>query len=342
MIHPEMPDIFVLYGGDGPERSISIKSGQSVAESIRKVMPVQELDLTEPILPESIRPERSIVFPVFHGGFGEDGTLQALMEARGICYVGNDPKASQICMYKNLAKSIFRAHQIPTPLDVVLDVPDEVTTPATVTRYLGSSLIVKPVNGGSSVDLKFVESLSALTRLMGKLNPGRWLVEERIRGREFSVGIFRNQAMEIIEILPESGTYDFKHKYTPGLTQFECPAHFPEKVSEAIRALALRAFIACGCRDLGRVDGILSESGEIFFLEINTLPGLSDSECSLLPRGVKTTLGISYDAMIYELLHLAFQRYQAHWRSYPVQRTPLPWPFPAASPSRMPKPLAVS
>ena len=304
MADPE--SIVVLYGGVGPERAVSLLSGEAIARALAAHFNVELLRLDAEALPESIQADRSIVFPALHGAFGEDGGLQTLLEAAGIEYCGSDAAASRLCMAKDATKAIARELGITVPDAMVFDGTDVPRADAVIER-LGASLVLKPNDQGSSVGLYFTEHRSALGVTLSQINSGRWLIEQRITGRELTVGVLNGAAMGVVEIVSASGVYDYAAKYTPGSTEYRFPAPIEPGVEARIKAQAEQLFDACGCRDFARIDFLL-DGARPYFLEINTLPGLTAT--SLLPKSA-SCVGFDFESLAKELVAPAIRRFTA-------------------------------
>lgn len=302
VINPE--SIVVLYGGVGPEREVSLVSGPALAEALKKHFQVELLRIDNEELPESIDRGKSIVFPALHGTFGEDGRLQTLLEDAGIQYCGSDAEASRLCMMKGKTKERAQALGIPAPEAIVFSGTDVPLADAVIDE-LGASLVVKPADQGSSVGLVFTEHRSALGVTLSQIRSGNWLIERRIRGRELTVGLLDGKAMGIVEILSPQGKYDFAAKYTPGATEYRYPAELDPAIEAQIRKDAEALFSDCACRDFARIDFLL-EGARAYFLEINTLPGLTAT--SLLPKSA-SCIGLDFEALARELVTPAIQRF---------------------------------
>jgi D-alanine-D-alanine ligase len=177
-----------------------------------------------------------------------------------------------------------------------------------VVEKLGESLVVKPNNEGSSVGLALTTSRAELATKLESITSGSWLIEQRVVGREFSIGVLRGKAMGVVEIRPKSGVYDFTSKYTKGLTEYFAPAPLDPATTAAAQHAAEAAFAACGCRDYARVDFMLSAKLELYLLEINTLPGMK--ETSLLPMSARCA-GLDFTGLVRELVLPALERFQA-------------------------------
>ncbi|TVP76306.1 MAG: D-alanine--D-alanine ligase [Puniceicoccaceae bacterium] len=302
----KVPRILVLYGGVGPEREVSLCSGEAIAQALAASYAVQPILVDAAALPEGIRADTDLVFPALHGTFGEDGRLQGLLESGGIHYCGSDAAASRLCMDKVASKSVASQYQIPVPQALHFDGAQAPLADAVI-EQLGTSLVVKPADQGSSVGLHFTEHRSALGVALSGIRCGQWLIEQRIRGRELTVGVLGGQAMGIVEIVSASGVYDYQAKYTPGSTEYRFPAELTPVLESQIKTYAETLFTACGCRDFARIDFLL-EGAIAYFLEINTLPGLTAT--SLLPKSA-SCIGLDFEALAAALVAPGIARFQA-------------------------------
>lgn len=272
--------IWVLCGGTSAEREVSLRSGAAIAEALAARHRVQMCPLEGDALPDGLDPLRTLVFPALHGGFGENGGLQALLESAGVEYSGSDAQASRLCMDKVATKEVARRMGIATPEWWAFRGEAAPLADAVIER-LGSSLVIKPADEGSSVGLHFAEHRSALGVALSQIHSGNWLIEQRITGRELTIGVLGGRALGIVEVISSSGVYDYRAKYTPGSSEYRYPAELAAPVTAAIERAAEVLFEACGCRDFARIDFLLDNEGPKF-LEINTLPGLTAT--SLLPK----------------------------------------------------------
>lgn len=300
------PMITVLYGGVGSEREVSLKSGEAIAQALEANFAVQRIVLDAEALPPEIDPAATVVFPALHGSFGEDGRLQALMDAAGVEYCGSGAEASRICMDKDATKRIAQKLGLQVPKGLAF-AGDAVPLADELMAELGESLVIKPVDQGSSVGLYFTEHRSALGVTLSQIHQGNWLAEQRISGRELTVGLLHGKAMGVVEIVSASGVYDYQAKYTPGSTEYVYPAQLSDAVTERIQSEAEQIYAACGCRDFARIDFLL-DGDEPYFLEVNTLPGLTAT--SLLPKSA-SCMGIDFEALAVELVSGALQRKEA-------------------------------
>jgi len=294
-------NITVLLGGPSAERDVSLSSGAAVAQALRaRGHVVHELDPKNPnwILPAATQ----VVFLALHGTYGEDGTVQQRLEELRVPYTGCGPEASRIAFDKVLTKQRCVDAGIPTARFVVFDAPG-----ASWPMGWQPPVVLKPVRQGSSVGLQFVERVAdwsaALTEALRY--DSQVLMEERIIGRETTVGILAGKALPIVEVRPKNGVYDYTSKYTAGASVYLCPAPFEAAATERIQAAALGAFQAVGGGDYGRVDVMVRQNNEPVVLEVNTLPGMT--ETSLLPKAAAAA-GITYDELCQRMIDLALSR----------------------------------
>jgi D-alanine-D-alanine ligase len=244
-----------------------------------------------------------VVFLALHGVYGEDGTVQAELDKLGVPYTGCGAEASKLAFDKVQTKQRCLVARIPTARFLVIE-SDKTPWP------LGwqPPLVVKPVRQGSSVGLQFVERVSDWSAALRESLrfDSQLLVEEKISGRETTVGILDDQPLPVVEVRPRSGAYDFQNKYTAGRTEYFCPADFDARTTGRIQAAALGAFRAIGGRDYARVDVMVRANGEPVVLEVNTLPGMTPT--SLLPKAA-SAVGISYEQLCQRMIDLALRRH---------------------------------
>jgi D-alanine-D-alanine ligase len=296
--------IAVLMGGPGSERAVSLATGAGVAKALRSLgAEVMKVDVRDAgfKLPADVE----LAFVSLHGTFGEDGQLQQILENRGVPYTGDGVEGSETAFDKIRSKEKFRAHGATTPDWEVITVGQRPTIPLPI--------VVKPAREGSTVGVHIVRSEREIDSAIAEVTNygGDVLVEKFIAGRELTVGVLGGEVLPFLEIIPKGGFYDFTNKYpflnpqAGGAAEHVCPAKIDEKKTKEIQALALHAFRALGLQVYARVDVILSENGEPFVLEINTIPGMT--EASLLPEAAAAA-GIEYTelcARIIELSHAA-------------------------------------
>ena len=296
--------ITVLLGGPSAEREVSLRSGAAVASALRSLgHDVTEVDPHHGQLTLSAATE--VVFLALHGTYGEDGTVQEQLEKLGVPYTGCGPAASRVAFDKVATKRRCLGMGIPTPRFTVLNSP-KAPWPA----GWQPPMVLKPVRQGSSVGLQFVESVPQWRRAVEQSfqHDREILVEERIIGRETTVGILGDEVLPVVEVRPKQGGYDYANKYTAGRTEYLCPAPFAERVTRQIQAVALGAFRAIDGRDYARVDVMVGASDEPFVLEVNTLPGMT--ETSLLPKAAAAA-GLGYAQLCQRMVNLALHRAEA-------------------------------
>ena len=297
--------IAVLAGGTSAEREVSLGSGRACALALARSHRTRLFQVDADALPHGLDPSRHVAFSLLHGTFGEDGQMQALLENAGIAFSGCDSNSSRLTMDKAGTKALAAARGIRVA-EAVLFSADAKPGADEIAELLGEEVVVKPNDQGSSVGLSLASNRAEMTAALGRVSAGRWLAERRIRGRELSVGILGGKAMGIVEIRPRSGVYDYASKYTKGLTEYIAPAPVDAAVTAAVREAAETAFAACRCRDYARVDFMLTDENEPFFLEINTLPGMK--ETSLLPMSARC-VGLDFIALVREMARPALGRF---------------------------------
>jgi len=298
---PENQHVTVMLGGPSAEREVSLRSGAAVSRALQSVgYRVSEVDPRGPgwKLPEGT----DVVFLALHGTYGEDGTVQGQLEELGVPYTGCGPEASRLAFDKVLTKLKCMDLGVPTSRFMVFNAAN-VPWP----RGWNPPVVLKPVRQGSSVGLQFVERVADWGKALGDAlrYDSEVLMEERIVGRETTVGILADEVLPIVEVRPKQGTYDYKTKYTSGSTDYFCPALFDAETTRRIEEAGLAAFRAIGGRDYGRVDVMVRENGEPVVLEVNTLPGMT--ETSLLPKAAAAA-GLSYEELCRRMINLALQR----------------------------------
>jgi D-alanine-D-alanine ligase len=294
-------NITVMLGGPSAEREVSLRSGAAVAKALRSLgHEVTELDPKDGTF--ELPKKNDVVFLVLHGTFGEDGQIQQQFEKLGAVYIGCDAEASRIAFDKVLTKKKCIEAGVPTAKFVVVNSPQ---TP--FPKELKVPLVVKPVRQGSSVGLQFVERVEDWENAIAEALKfdSDILVEEKIVGRETTVGILDGEPLPIVEVRPKAGNYDYKNKYTSGATEYFCPADFDPVTAKKIQTAALGAFRAIGGRDYSRVDVMVYPNGDPVVLEVNTLPGMT--ETSLLPKAAAAA-GLTYAQLCQRMVDLALRR----------------------------------
>jgi len=296
--------VAVLMGGPGSERDVSLATGRGVSKALRSLgMEVVEVDVRDENFP--LPRDVEIAFNCIHGTFGEDGRLQTILEERGMSYTGDGVEGSRIAFDKILSKEKFLERGVVTPESEVIG--------AGQCPKMSVPLVVKPARQGSTVGIVIVKNQNALDgALKEAANYDRkLLIEKFVSGRELTIGILGDQALPILEIIPKGGFYDFNTKYpflnpqTGASAEHVCPAKIDAVLTKKIQELALVAFRALGLVVYGRVDVILSDKGEPFVLEVNTIPGMT--EASLLPEAAAAA-GMSYPDLCLRIIELSRAR----------------------------------
>jgi D-alanine-D-alanine ligase len=301
----------VLMGGPSSERPVSLKSGSGVVESLKSAgLDVVAIDITsadKEAAARIIRAENiSCAFVALHGSFGEDGSIQEVLDRLDIPYTSSGAKASRLAMDKIAAKQAFAEHGLPVPRHIVAVKGQPADAYAGMADF-GLPWVIKPAANGSSIGMSIIDSPDELQKALGHAFEfeGRALIEEYIEGRELTVGILRERPLPVIEIVPKKRFFDFEAKYTQGMTEYIVPAVLADDVASEIRQLALQAHNILGCFGCSRVDFIYSKRGIPYILEVNTIPGLTAT--SLLPKAARLE-GIDYTRLCLALLESAYEK----------------------------------
>ena len=284
--------IAVLMGGPGEEKDVSLKSGQA----IKKALNHNGYDVTSIILDTKLEKlvkellSVDLVFLGLHGNIGENGTIQGFLDALGIIYTGSGPLSSAICMDKNISKIIAKNNGITTPkcklCDTVID-----------DAKMNYPVIVKPNGQGSTVGLRIAHNESELKpALEYAFNyDNSVLVEEYIQGRELTVMLIDGKAQPVCEIIPSHEFYDYECKYTAGMSKYICPAEIDDNISNYVKKISENLFDLLKCENYSRADFRMDDQNKFWFLEMNTLPGMTDT--SLAPMSALAA-GISFNELI--------------------------------------------
>jgi D-alanine-D-alanine ligase len=290
--------VAVLLGGTSSEREVSLNSGRNVVEALeRRGVNVQAVDGTAALVQALVAQRFDRVFNIMHGGDGENGVVQGLMDSFAVPYSGSGVLGSALSMDKIRTKQVWLSLGLSTPRYVRLSTGEDVQSAA---RQLGMPVIVKPSCEGSSVGVSRVfkdADLSSAVELAAKY-PGELLMEQLIQGEEYTVGILGSEALPSIRIVPPGEYYDYHAKYVSDDTQYICPG-LQGPAEEEIRELALAAFQAVDCGGWGRVDVMRDKSGRNFLLEVNTTPGMTSH--SLVPKAARA-IGIDFDELCWRIL----------------------------------------
>lgn len=297
--------VAVLLGGLSAEREVSLKSGAAVLAALQaQGIDAQRFDPRDLPLHDLEKFDR--VFINLHGRFGEDGCIQGALELLSIPYTGSGVMASAIGMDKWRSKLLWRAMGIVTPDFELLNAQTDF---AAIEKKLGLPLFVKPANEGSSIGISKVKragDLAAAYALAAKADP-LVLAEKFVGGGEYTVGILANakqglEALPIVRIVPKNEFYDYEAKYLRNDTEYLCPCGLSPEKEALIQQEAIAAFQALGCSGWGRVDFLMDENGQHYFLEVNSSPGMTDH--SLVPMAAKAA-GISFEQLVLRILESA-------------------------------------
>lgn len=329
----DKPRIALLLGGISPEKVVSKHSAASIYSAIKNLgyecklinpaygvlqpdndeeffadedyYKISNRNYVEAINSE-LFDEIDLAFIGLHGKWGEDGTIQSLLELRGIKYTGSKFLSSAICMDKSMSKKVFQFHGVQTPLWFSVDkyARDSDVVIKLIEKEFGFPAVIKPNDQGSTVGLTVCKDPS---EIKGALNlsfqfSDKALVEKYIAGRELAVGILENEALPVLEIKPKNGLYDYESKYISGMSEYVVPADIPEDTAHKMQEQALLAFNALGCEAYGRVDCRMEDSFNTYCLEVNTLPGMTAT--SLVPKMAKA-VGISFEQLIERIIRLS-------------------------------------
>jgi D-alanine-D-alanine ligase len=338
--------ILVLMGGTSAERDVSLASGEAIVKALKEVgHQVLALDSAKgqnllsdngKYIPEGVKDkppdvkelERvskqqaleaihsfdfsqvDVVFLALHGGQGEDGTIQALLDLTGKPYTGSGVLASALSMDKATSKKIFEHEGILTPDWFSVEESEPVTVSTVekiIEKSFGFPCVVKPNNQGSTVGLTVVEQKRTLAEALdcAREYSNHILIERYIAGRELTVGVLGDQPLPVVEIIPEHGIYDYECKYTHGKSNYVCPAEIPQEKAREIQAIGLKAFQALGCEGYARVDFRYGQDGRFYCLEVNTLPGMTS--LSLVPMAAKA-VGIDFPELVDRIAKLALTK----------------------------------
>jgi D-alanine-D-alanine ligase len=306
--------IGVLMGGRSSERDISLKTGQAVHQAlIRQGYDAVAIDVTDRLHRDLEDQKVAIAFLSLHGLGGEDGTIQGFLETLGIPYTGSGVRASAVGMHKAATKMLLAAHGVPLPAGTVVRECDRLSLAKVLKQTkLKLPIVVKPVSQGSTIGVTIVRRRTQWKEALAlahRYDPEA-MVESYIPGHEAAVSILGTTAegltvLPAIEIVAPEGFYDFSAKYQKGKTQYLCPAPFPPKVMRYISELARRTYKALECEGAARVDFRITPRGRPYVLEINTVPGMT--ETSLLPLAA-AQVGIAYDVLVERILQSALDR----------------------------------
>ncbi len=296
--------ILVLMGGWSNEREISLISGESVFNSlITSGLDVIKLDLNKDNISKvkELNPDR--IFIVLHGKGGEDGEIQLHLENLGIPYTGSGSESSKVCMNKRTTKKILLENNIQTPNYIKISKSTNIEDIENSFQY---PFVIKPASEGSSIGVYVVEDRVSCKKAINenvKIS-NDVIVEEYIRGKEYTVGIVDNNALPVIKLIPPGKFYDFEAKYNSKETKYICPSGLDQNTEEEIKKLSLNCFSLLNCRGWGRVDLIIDEKNKPWVIELNTVPGMT--EHSLVPMAANYR-NINFNELVLKILDTTFK-----------------------------------
>jgi len=298
MINLKNKKIGVLCGGTSSERDISLMSGKAVYKAIKKLgFDVVLIDVDKNVATKLVKEKIDVAYVILHGTMGEDGTIQGMLEIMGIPYTGCGVFSSSASIDKIISKKMFEYAKIPTAKWFIV----EKNKPFDMPKF---PVVVKPASQGSAIGISIVKNQKEFEKAV-KLAfsfEDRVLVEQYIKGVEITAGVLNGEPLPVIEIVPKGKFYDFKSKYTVGQSTHIIPARLPEKVLKKVQNIALKVFSEFMCNGTCRVDMIVDKNNDIYVLELNTLPGMT--ETSLFPDAAKY-IGISFENLVLEILKSA-------------------------------------
>lgn len=302
VIDRDFGKVAVLLGGRSAEREISLRSGQAVLEALRRQnIDAHPFDPAEQHMEALLNQGFNRAHIALHGRYGEDGTVQGALELMGLPYTGSGVLASALAMDKWRTKLLWQAAGINTPRHVLLHGQSDFKA---VARELGLPLIVKPSREGSTIGLSKVTDEKEVEEAwrMAAQHDALVLAEQFIDGTELTAAVLGDKTLPLVRIETESGLYDYEAKYVSDKTRYFCPSGVSAAVEATICEQAMLAHRILGCEGWGRVDLILDKTGNAYFLETNTSPGMTDH--SLVPMAARTA-GISFDELVSQILELA-------------------------------------
>jgi len=310
-------------GGPSHEHEVSLKSARKVASGLHPEHYEANTVLIDKkgkwaVHPEDLLDLADVAFIAMHGTYGEDGTVQSMLDAAGIPYTGSNALSSALAMNKFLSGQLFRTHGLATPLTFLVSKKDWEDDPVKAMmpfrQYLTFPFVVKPNNNGSSVGVYIVKNREGFEEAMRKIFTfsREALIQALIRGREVTCGVldqgWSGTAYPLLptEIIPKtSHFFDYDAKYTPGASEEQTPAHISDSLTKEIQRAAVAAHTIVGAKGFSRTDMIIDSHGNAIVLEINTIPGLTEE--SLLPKAALAT-GISFDELLHRIIQAALQK----------------------------------
>ncbi len=301
-------NVGVLMGGLSKEREVSLRTGKAVATALRSSgHRVVEIDVGRDVARQLSDHKVEVAFIALHGRYGEDGTIQGLLEIMGIPYTGSGPLASAICLDKETTKKLVIQEGVRTPKWATIQTAPSLpllTKEGDGGRSaapLPLPVIVKPNSEGSTIGMSIVKKPEDWKPALEEASKhdAVILIEQFITGTEVTVAVLDGKALPVLEIVPKGGFYDYSSKYTKGMTEYIVPARIEEKVSARLKKLSEKIFSQLKLSGVARMDYIIDASGQEWFLEVNTIPGMT--ETSLVPKAAAAT-GITFETLCEQIL----------------------------------------
>ena len=310
-IEPSSISVALLAGGASGERDISLASGAGAREALEEAgFHVTMLDpVVKNDLVRLITEDFDVAFICLHGRYGEDGTIQGMLDLLGIPYIGSGVWSSAIAIDKARSKLFYQKNGINTPQSMLLKRDDAVDVDAIV-KTVGVPCVVKPASAGSALGVHILTDRADIADAVESVFTidCEAIIETYIKGTELTVSVIGNKepfSLPIIEIVPKNEFYDFESKYAPGGSQHICPARLSDEQTKKVQEIAVAAHKALGCRGVSRTDIIMDGNGVCWVLETNTLPGMTST--SLLPDAARVA-GYSFSELCTMLIQLAFEK----------------------------------
>lgn len=313
-IDPQKISVALLAGGKSGEREISLVSGKAVHDalveagfSVTQIDPADKKDLVK-----LVEGSFDVAFLALHGKFGEDGTIQGMLEILGLPYTGPDVWSSATAIDKAKTKVVYERVGVPTPRSVLLLNPDDMTA-AQVVEEFGTSCVVKAATEGSALGVYLCNSLDQIESALHEVFKidDKVIVETLVQGDEYTVGVLGTKdprALPVIQIIPINEFYDFESKYAEGGSKHVCPAPLPDELTKKAQDIALLAHKGLECSGVSRTDLLLDEHGDFWALETNTIPGMTPT--SLLPDAANS-IGMSFTDLCIDLIADALENARA-------------------------------
>ena len=327
--------VLLLLGGTSPEREVSKSTGKSVYKALINLgYQVVVLDpaygINQPLEVENYFDEKdyteisnenylyavnlissgeiNIAFLALHGKYGEDGTIQSLLELKGIKYTGSKVLSSAIAMDKIMSKILFEEYDVPTPAGFHFKIGEHTSEEINeiIKQKFGYPAVIKPNDQGSTVGLTICKSSEQLDEALHNAfeYSDRILVEEYIPGRELTIAVLDDFALPVLEIKPKHGIYDYECKYTSGMSEYIVPADIPADVAKSMQEIAVQAYKSLRCEVYARVDFRLSPENKPYALEVNTLPGMTS--LSLVPK-MASAVGLNFEQLVEKIINLSLK-----------------------------------